>query len=165
MNEESYKWLEHNAKLNKTKLKAFNLDGRKFIRDSLGEHLWKDNTQQTKIFVLMNLPALAIEFLDVFKGLAWRNMKPEFDVESRLLPSVNVFCYAFSSDEDIKGDVKKRAEQHLGGSLSNEHTIREVRKVAPGKYMLCLSSEISHSLLFDRHENNQEPDCKRLKVS
>ncbi|XP_077968050.1 tRNA (guanine(37)-N(1))-methyltransferase-like isoform X2 [Styela clava] len=165
LNEESYKWLLHNSKLNKAKLNAFNMDGRKFIKECLGKHLQLSSKTET-ICVIMNLPALAIEFLDAFTGLVKNINRAEDNKTSSSLPPVTVYCYAFSSAQDLKGDIKERAEQSLSENLP-EHSIREVRKVAPGKYMLCLSFEIPFSLLYEQSKNGDtdESECKRIKLS
>ena len=76
LNPESYKWLEHNAKLNKVqeRLRPYNLDARQFVTDVVKDDLialgkkCKDGSK-LNTHIVMNLPSIAIEFLDVFCGL------------------------------------------------------------------------------------------------
>nr|CAG4650280.1 EOG090X08TI [Sida crystallina] len=66
LNPNSADWLNENVHINKmTQLvKTFNKDGRQFIREDLKEFLLKRPTDP--VHVTMNLPALAVEFLDAF---------------------------------------------------------------------------------------------------
>ena len=78
----------------------------------------------------MNLPATAIEFLDVFKGAfdrpwAWGDRK---------LPTVH--CYTFKKAAETFDDVVHRGEGYLGAKMTNP-IVHEVRDVAPNKIMLC----------------------------
>ena len=100
--------------------------------------------------IVMNLPAIAIEFLDVFQ---------QFDVSklpsllppptsSSLTPSrqMKIHIYCFTTDmEDPKRDALKRASHYFGLDLSDSKwgfNVREVRDVAPSKIMLCVSFDL-----------------------
>lgn len=90
LNPRSFHYLSENIKLNKVDslVQAYNLDGREFVTKLLAE-----KTQFTQ--VLMNLPAIALEFLDVFPG--------KFDFWQGELPFIH--CYCFSNAEDYEKDV------------------------------------------------------------
>ncbi|MCO5608779.1 hypothetical protein L7F22_062995 [Adiantum nelumboides] len=89
--------------------------------------------------IVMNLPASALNFLDVFRGLLskekWKGMMPR------------VHCYCFMRAHETVADVLKHAEGVLGGSIVNP-TVWEVRDVAPNKAMLCLSFDLPEKIVF-----------------
>ena len=98
LNPDSFNALELNAKKNKIKkdrITCFNLDAREFIRTVFVEQLASlvKNGEGTKdIHVTMNLPALAVTFLDVFQGLLVG--REELDVEGLPLPLVHVYTFS-----------------------------------------------------------------------
>lgn len=164
LNPESYKWLIHNCKLNKVdkKVQAFNADGREFIRTVVKEELSKyiksfSTDQKNRLHIVMNLPALALEFLDTF-----RHLLPEQRHNEIVLPTVH--CYGFSKDDNPEKEVKDRAEELLGATLES-CSIHLVRKVAPNKEMMCISFELPAEVLFGSQTNNEgEPVSKRPRV-
>ncbi|GAA6080796.1 tRNA (guanine(37)-N1)-methyltransferase, partial [Tachysurus ichikawai] len=168
LNPESYKWLQHNAKLNKveTKITTFNFDGREFIRGPLRERLpdlLKSSGSSSAIHVIMNLPALALDFLDAFRGL----LRGETDrgPDEAVLPRVHV--YGFSKEDEPERDVLKRAELSLGTSLKTRCKVHMVRNVAPNKEMMCVSFSLPRDVLYgeDVVEEGclEEPSPKRQK--
>ncbi|XP_017268856.1 tRNA (guanine(37)-N1)-methyltransferase isoform X2 [Kryptolebias marmoratus] len=162
LNPESYKWLQHNCKLNKVerKVRTFNLDGRAFIRGPFKQELHSLLQGEAGVHVVMNLPALALEFLDAFRGL----LQPETTCELNL-PTVH--CYAFSKEEDPEADVVERASCSLGFPLENKCSVHFVRNVAPNKDMMCVRFTIPKEVLFCSYEENtessEEPASKRQK--
>lgn len=92
LNPRSYHYLCENIKINKVgdRVQAFNLDGRAFV-----DELLKEKKQFSQ--VLMNLPAIALEFLDAFCG--------KFDFWEGPLPFIH--CYCFSNAEDYEADVRE----------------------------------------------------------
>ncbi|EMG48434.1 hypothetical protein G210_1005 [Candida maltosa Xu316] len=131
LNPESYKYLQENIKLNKVDpfIKAYNLDGREFIRQSprlLEEWYQKgpiekkitkrvsagDNRSQKQVTIIktdiprfyhhyvMNLPDSALTFLDEFVGLY--SECPEIKQEPGFkLPMIHVHCFEkFENSED-----------------------------------------------------------------
>jgi tRNA (guanine37-N1)-methyltransferase len=128
LNPKSYEYLNLNLKKNKldsSKLLTFNMDGRDFLR-----HLLERKIQFTD--VLMNLPAVALEFLDAFSGRF-----DEWAIEE--LPRIHCYCFS-TAMENPEADVQARAEAILGAFLDMETTeIHHVRDVAPKKLMLCIS--------------------------
>ncbi|XP_055012027.1 tRNA (guanine(37)-N1)-methyltransferase isoform X1 [Boleophthalmus pectinirostris] len=147
LNPESYRWLEHNCKLNKVenRVRTFNLDGRAFIQGPLRQELPALLKQKVAIHVVMNLPALAIDFLDAFRVLLQH--EPPSDSQ---LPTVH--CYGFSKDDDPARDVTQRASEAVGFSLENRSSVHFVRNVAPNKDMMCVSFSIPKQVLY-----NSEP--------
>ncbi|KAM9380997.1 tRNA (guanine(37)-N(1))-methyltransferase [Phaethornis superciliosus] len=164
LNPESYRWLLHNCRLNKVdnKIKAFNMDGRDFllgpVREELSKELWKEE-QKTSFHVVMNLPALAVEFLDVFRHLLVGE-----PCSTAGLPTVH--CYGFSKHKDPAKDIQERAEASLGTSLDGHCSTYLVRNVAPNKEMLCLSFQIPADVLYKRPcPSEANPASKRLCTS
>ena len=147
LNPESFKWLQNNITLNKVKVavQTYNLDGREFVRTVMKPDLLSQwaGSEEGSIHIIMNLPALAVEFLDVFPGLL-----SGCDIST--LPGVRlpvVHCYTFSSAEDKDQDVCQRIKQALGAAVPEDHTIRFVRNVAPSKDMLCAEFVLEKDLL------------------
>ncbi|TMW69017.1 hypothetical protein Poli38472_001173 [Pythium oligandrum] len=146
LNPRSYHYLVENIKHNKVEnlVEAYNLDGREFI-----DLLLRERKQFTQ--VLMNLPAIALEFLDVFVG--------KFDNWEGDLPYIH--CYCFSNAEDVEKDVKERAEAIMGGKLDPARTkFHQVRDVAPKKVMMCISFQLPEEIAFTAERR----DAKRRKL-
>ncbi|XP_034531669.1 tRNA (guanine(37)-N1)-methyltransferase [Notolabrus celidotus] len=161
LNPESYRWLQHNCKLNKveSKVQTFNQDGRAFIQGAVKQELPALLKRKAGIHVVMNLPALALDFLDAFRGLL--NQEPGCE---ETLPIVH--CYGFSKDNDPETDVVKRASRSLGFPLEKECSVHFVRNVAPNKDMLCVTFTLPKEVLFSRdheHTESEEPAPKRQK--
>ncbi|GMF36517.1 unnamed protein product [Phytophthora fragariaefolia] len=151
LNPRSYHYLKENIAINKVEklVTPYNLDGREFLAKLLSEK--KQFTQ-----VLMNLPAIALEFLDAFPG--------QFDHWEGELPYIH--CYCFSNADDVKKDVKERAEKIMGGELDPERTsFHLVRDVAPKKVMVCISFQLPESIAFSaERQASKQDDPKRRKV-
>ncbi|XP_010710360.1 tRNA (guanine(37)-N1)-methyltransferase isoform X1 [Meleagris gallopavo] len=164
LNPESYNWLLHNCKLNKVdnKIKAFNMDGRDFLLGPVREELRKELTlvkeQKTAFHIVMNLPALAIEFLDVFRHLLVGE-----PCSAAVLPTVH--CYGFSKHENPTKDIQERAGAVLGASLEGRCSTYLVRNVAPNKEMLCITFQIPVDVLYKRPcPAGEKPAPKRLRT-
>uniref|UniRef100_A0A8D0H005 tRNA (guanine(37)-N1)-methyltransferase n=1 Tax=Sphenodon punctatus TaxID=8508 RepID=A0A8D0H005_SPHPU len=164
LNPESYKWLQHNCKLNKVdkRIKLFNMDGRDFLRGPAKEELTKElsaRERKSSLHIAMNLPALAIEFLDVFPHLL------DGEPCSADLPTVH--CYGFSKEDNPTQDIQERAEAFLGSSLKGRCSVHLVRNVAPNKEMMCISFQLPPNVLYQKHhtwdEGPEEPASKRLR--
>lgn len=143
LNPESYRWLQHNCKLNKveSRVHTFNLDGRAFIRGPVKQQLPALLRASASVHVVMNLPALALEFLDAFKGL----LKQEADRDVNL-PTVH--CYGFSKDENPERDLVQRASHSVGFPLEGRCSVHFVRNVAPNKDMMCVKFTLPEEVLF-----------------
>ncbi|XP_053115424.1 tRNA (guanine(37)-N1)-methyltransferase [Hemicordylus capensis] len=167
LNPESYKWLQHNCRLNKVekKVKVFNLDGRDFLQGPVKEELAKQlasKERKCSLHIVMNLPAMAVEFLDVFKSLL--DGEPSSSAD---LPTVH--CYGFSKHDNPMQDIQEKAEASLGASLESQCSVELVRNVAPGKEMMCISFCIPAEVLYKKPsvltgaDDPQEPASKRLR--
>lgn len=155
LNPESYRWLQHNCKLNKVekKVRTFNLDGRAFIQGPLKQELPALLTGKTNVHIVMNLPALALEFLDAFRGL----LHHEGPCDGNL---PTVYCYCFSKDDDPDTDVVKRASRSLGFPLDGRSSVHFVRNVAPNKDMLCVRFSLPKEVVFSgEHQQTGEFVC------
>lgn len=148
LNPESVDSLAVNAKLNKVGwddrrplaatrtapqsgvISAFNQDARQFL--STVFHSTALPPPVSEVHVVMNLPAIAIEFLDALLGAlpeTWEG------------PNPTVHCYCFAKDDverDRQQDVCERIEAVLQTKLDTIQ-VRTVRDVAPKKYMMCAS--------------------------
>ncbi|XP_017071110.1 tRNA (guanine(37)-N1)-methyltransferase [Drosophila eugracilis] len=152
LNPESFHWLQHNSKRNKclSNIKMFNKDGRQFILKELREDLLKrlltTDTSSYGIHITMNLPAIAVEFLDAFRSLYKAEEMTELPANVTF-PTVHV--YSFAKGENTKGLVQKLVESNLGASLDQNllSGINFVRNVAPNKDMYRVSFKLSLKLL------------------
>ncbi|KAH9246818.1 hypothetical protein BASA81_015596 [Batrachochytrium salamandrivorans] len=110
-------------------ISAFNRDARQFL--SRVFHSIVLPTTVSEVHVVMNLPAIAIEFLDALIGAL---------PETWTGPTPIVHCYCFAKDDverDRQQDVQARIELVLQTTLDIQ--VRTVRDVAPKKYMMCAS--------------------------
>jgi tRNA (guanine37-N1)-methyltransferase len=149
LNPQSVKYLKENAILNKKvadKIDVFNLDARHFVREILRSQPPFPLFSQ----VIMNLPASAIEFLDVFKGAF---------TKTNNLPTIH--CYAFSKAANPQSDVVQQIECVLGTKLRNPE-VHHVRTVAPQKSMFCVSfplpPEVAVSAVVSSTNNSNDVD-------
>ena len=139
LNPLSYKYLQINAKLNRCfsyRLETYNLDARQFIHKINAENIQVDH-------FIMNLPQMAPEFLDAFRG--WK-----FN-EALDTPIIHVHCFdeKARSPEDhirIEKNTLQRCERALGcpgclvdSKIKYEIEVRVIRDVGPRKNMLCVS--------------------------
>jgi tRNA (guanine37-N1)-methyltransferase len=141
LNPASYQYLqvnlENNHKRNKTAEMAnsnyhcYNLDGRTFLHHLLWERKIHLN------HCIMNLPAIAIEFLDAFRGYS-----------SPLPPTVvHVYCFETKREEDAKANAIKRCETALGCSIEAVLNIHIVRDVSPHTNMMCISFLLPYAIV------------------
>lgn len=156
LNPDSYRYLTDNAVLNKiavTKHIASNRDGREFIID-LVRHKSVLPTD-----IIMNLPASATDFLDVFKGL----YAPTTTQEQ--LPRIH--CYTFADPETYETDILTKIEAMIGTKVPNP-AIHDVRNVAPKKNMFCVSFHLPSTVERISPESDsaaeQPPATKKPKV-
>lgn len=152
LNPSSYQWLVHNARKNKvTKfMTTFNKDGRDFIKVDVKADLikrWsnKDETQPDyNIHITMNLPAMAVEFLDTFCGLMIN-----YDGSVPVLPFVHVYCFA--RGEDSAETAQQMVEDNLGMKLgTNLQGVYFVRNVAQNKDMYRITFQLTRDILYSR---------------
>lgn len=157
LNPESYKWLVHNVKKNKvTKyITTFNKDGREFIKADVKADLirrWTSKDAAKKdysIHLTMNLPAMAVEFLDVFCGLLLGYTGP-----IPVFPLVHVYCFA--RGQDSAHTARQMAEDNLGYKLGNNlQGVHFVRNVAQNKDMYRISFHLTREILFSKKTANK----------
>jgi tRNA (guanine37-N1)-methyltransferase len=151
LNPASHQFLVRNVEINKVgaRVRTYNLDGRAFVLALLapaptgeaeGEVTAATATAAAAAasaplsfgcfsHVLMNLPASALTFLDVFVGA--------FDRTRWTAPLPRVHCYCFSKADDPRADVIATAERLMGCTLPDA-TAHVVRDVSPHKLMMCL---------------------------
>jgi len=156
LNPFSFEWLNENVRLNKVKtVETFNQDGRDFIRDQLGSYLLKRPTQ--KIHVTMNLPAIAVEFLDAYIGLLEGSNITEQD-------SINltVHVYGFCQESASFTEIRERVESILKCNLE-EHVVEivDVRDISPKKHMMRMSFQMPVAVLLACDEVSKS---KRIKL-
>lgn len=158
LNPNSYEALLKNIKLNKVdrQIQAYNMDGREFVKSMVKK--LSDSPTEEKLFdhVVMNLPASAVQFLDVFKGLLTYNQSHP------ILPMVH--CYCFSKAEDPIEDVKRQAEDVLGVQLGSDCSVYYVRDVAPKKAMMCLSFRLPVAMAIQKSGNQQEGKLEECRL-
>ncbi|CRL00779.1 CLUMA_CG014034, isoform A [Clunio marinus] len=161
LNPESYKWLEHNVNKNKTKIsknrflqnvQTFNKDGRDFIKEDVKNHLLKlmekENVDNRTIHIVMNLPAMAVEFLDSFVGLL-KDVDKGFE---KIQPLI-CHCYCFVKGvDDTKNKImaEKLVENHMKIKLIHGVNLKEiafVRNVAPNKDMMRVDLFLTSDIL------------------
>ena len=175
LNPESYKWLVENVKSNKKSSKniqCFNKDARDFIRTEVKEALieiWSDNKDNIdNAHIVMNLPALAITFVDVFHGLFKDNQ--ELMDKATILPQAHIYCFSTSSDPEV--DVRKECEGYLGDALDDDHFqgVNFVRNVSPNKDMFRVDFIVPKYVLFaekvmngDKRSLSPSPDDPVIK--
>lgn len=131
LNPVSIEYLNENRRINKVEghVESFNEDARDFVKRIITS--CQQGERHFPKHYVMNLPASAPEFLDVFHGL----LTAKEISTSR--PRVHCYCFHPSTE-----GLKQRLQNHLGSPLQNVH-IHNVRLVAPGKHMYCVSFDIS----------------------
>jgi len=159
LNPDSYKWLCVNTSHRKN-IACYNKDGRSFIFEEVKDALvdiWEgDGNTIDNIHITINLPAMAVEFLDAFRGLL--KSKPHLKSSACPLPLVHV--YSFSKSDTPEEDVRTRCEHHLGQQLGHHlQGVSFVRNVAPNKEMMRASFLVPAEVLFS--EEGSETCSKR----
>lgn len=141
LNQESFKSLLHNFKINLKKTPdlvknyaCFNEDAKDFILDKIA------SGKVLPTHIIMNLPGDAISFLKHFRGIF-----TESQYLNRDLPYV--FCYSFSNADNFTQDLSERVQESLGGCVSNL-TIVNVRTVSVGKVFACIQFSLTPDIAF-----------------
>ena len=148
LNPKSYEYLCENTILNKVNenLRCYNLCGRVFVKELVEKQIQFDQ-------VLMNLPATAIDFLDVFVGLLNDDNDSWWTKKS---PLIHTYC--FSSEADRSTDVMNRVGNVLGCDPKDlvDVSVREVRDVAPNKWMMCITFRVPEIVLYGRSKKRRK---------
>lgn len=158
LNPESYRWLCENTKLNKLQrlITCSNLDGREFIQQTIKNDLiervktFNGTDANRRYHVVMNLPEIAVEFLDEFDGLLSSIRTENY---SYRIPQLDIHCYCFVKnipESEAQEYVIKLASSKLGHELKAENIdeVYHVRKVAPTKIMYRISFRLSSDILY-----------------
>ncbi|KAK9841185.1 hypothetical protein WJX74_001524 [Apatococcus lobatus] len=177
LNPKSFQYLCENIKLNKlgSRVVPFCMDARHFMQglagsaksgnssheDQSGQHEDGQRSFPADSLVfqhaILNLPASAVEFLDVFNGL--------YDEHSWTGTLPLVHCYTFSKGAEEHAEVQQRVEAALGAQLVEPLDVHHVRDVAPNKVMLCVSFRVPQHILFKKsaERGDQQQHYKRQK--
>ncbi|MES1915518.1 MAG: hypothetical protein MHM6MM_007447, partial [Cercozoa sp. M6MM] len=127
-NPDSAKWLLHNVERN-------HVEDRVHCSNECARECWRRLRRQgvRPAHVIMNLPASAIDFCDVFHG-TYADDDREYSQDD--MPLVHVYCFARGESKvEQQADVQERIARTLGVSV--DCTARWVRNVAPYKDMYC----------------------------
>lgn len=157
LNPSSFEYLVKNIKHNKVqhKVEPFNMDGRDFLSTHVKTKV-KEKFSKADVHVTMNLPAIAIDFLDVFK-----------DMDSPDGTELHIHCYMFlkstiKRDPSAAWDIVLSKLGDYGGKFSIEnHEEHFVRQVSPGKEMVRASFVIKYT--DGEKSEDVEPAVKRAK--
>lgn len=150
LNPESIHWLRINSFSNKLEeqISIYNLDARVFVEEAikaLPANVHFDH-------FLMNLPASAHEFLDIFPFLAQKGV-----VTKAMLGHSTIHCYCFCKTEE---DPIEKINSGLGYEIDRSLAqVKRVRDVAPNKEMFCVSFKLPNSIF-----NIEYSTAKRTKI-
>ncbi|XP_018573103.1 tRNA (guanine(37)-N1)-methyltransferase [Anoplophora glabripennis] len=154
LNPESFKWLEFNAKANKIDEKyfrAYNKDGRDFIKNDFKKKLPIHLKNKENVYVTMNLPAAAVEFLDCFVGL----FEDDDLVDLTVSPVVLVYC--FTKGEDYVSIAKDLVQRSFGFDVSERILeVFRVRTVSSMKEMMRVTVRLDRDILSGRVGNKRK---------
>lgn len=164
LNPESFKWLNQNFKSNKIDekyFKTFNKDGRDFITQDLQQNIVDFLKDSKRIYITMNLPAMAVHFLDAFIGL----LNPEDVPESFIPPTVFVYCFA--KGENPLDITKKMIYDNVTCDITDKITdIFKVRTVSSLKEMMRVSIRLDRDILVGNvRKRKLEVDLDNVNVS
>ncbi|EYC29007.1 hypothetical protein Y032_0007g3541 [Ancylostoma ceylanicum] len=173
LNPESVKWLKDNASLNKIspdRIDIHNLDAADFIRGPVADDLYKKVTcteaeqdHPSGAYVMMNLPAYAVNFLPAFRCMMARHncseIAPQFPIKA--------FCYLFAkAHEDVPDKWYERRAKEMVREFVKENEasidlIHHVRTVSSRKEMFCVQLNLSWNFLIGRDADGvQKRSCE-----
>lgn len=172
LNPQAFKWLVHNKKLNKIPdhlLSEYNMDGRDFIRTVFKENLPRFIGKHS-VHVTMNLPALAVEFLEAFVGLYNVEDLQEFEPVT-----LYVYCFAKGQNpEKVTRDLVESCLRVKNVDIQTKVTdLFKVRKVSSMKEMMRVTLSLDRDILTGVAESKRKlhdalgikKDVKRLCCS
>ena len=159
LNPKGAKWMEINRKRNKmeSNMTVYNQCARVFVKTlQAGKNVLdlKDDGVKS-VHCIMNLPALALDFLDTFRGVCQKTS------EDQQLCAVKIHCYCFARASPPDSEIHPRIEAALG-VLPEGVTWHLVRDVAPNKKMYCVEFTVPEPVL--REKVVEEPEAKRQRT-
>lgn len=164
LNPESYKWLQRNVIVNKVKanVRCFNMDGREFLTTVFKDDILnrRANNETGTEHIVMNLPALAVDFLDVFLQSFNQNEIKRMCLRS---PIVHVYCFVKADKgQDACKRGQELVEQKLGTTLSSDCLLelRHVRNVSTSVEMIRVSFRLRENVL----KGCEEPATKKPRI-
>ncbi|ENN72309.1 hypothetical protein YQE_11052, partial [Dendroctonus ponderosae] len=147
LNPQSFKWLVHNKKLNKIPENLFNeynMDGRDFIKTVFKENFPRFSGKHP-VYVTMNLPALAVEFLEAFVGLY------SLEEETQEFEPVTLYVYCFAKGEGPEKITRNLIESSLRVKNVDIQTkiteLFKVRTVSSMKEMMRVTLSLDRDIL------------------
>lgn len=163
LNPESYKWLQKNIIINKVKrnIQCFNMDGRDFLKTIFKTDILNRRAiNQSGIeHIVMNLPALAIEFLDVFFDSFNENEIKQICYQP---PIIHLYCFVKTNKGENACELAQLLiEEKLGCTLTSNSLLdlHYVRNVSSNKEMIRISFLLTKNILM-----GEEPAMKKLKM-
>mmetsp|Transcript_84939 Transcript_84939/g.177504 ORF Transcript_84939/g.177504 Transcript_84939/m.177504 type:complete len:432 (-) Transcript_84939:13-1308(-) len=152
--------MRKNAETNRLDFEVYNLDARACVREfaSLPPLSSRsEGSSKPKVHVIMNLPELALDFLDAFREMAE-------DGKSRLFSGsaleLHIHCHCFAREKDHPElEINPRILAALG-HVPSKIRYREVRDVAPKKNMYC----VEFCLDLDANDEGAAAAAKRARV-
>lgn len=100
----------------------------------------------TNFRVVMNLPAIAVEFLDAFVDIG-RELSQELR-SSEFVTMPQMFCYCFTKSDDAQSDICGRVKNVMGEDPDLNLDLFFVRNVAPNKDMYRVSFLLPRTVVF-----------------
>lgn len=161
LNPSSIQYLRKNIENNHVKSDHI-ITANECARDFLRRLIAVEGVPITK--VVMNFPAGAPEFLDVFRGL-YAQQKDT----STQLPMPEIFCYCFVKNSNNMDEARNRVRSALfHGNIDPDTTmsdeqldVRNVRDVAPRKIQVCVSFRIPEAVAYWRKEGKDEEHARK----
>lgn len=138
LNPDAIACAKKNAIANKVNPEFHNIDAREFVRSLVKDgKLGESKTNH----VMINLPEIGIEFLDVFNGL--------FESEHQLgANEFRIYCHCFSKDNSA--DISERVNRAMRAGPDGISDIKavHVRDVAPNKIMYSAEFVVPRHILI-----------------
>lgn len=163
LNPHSYQYLQENVRTNRvtTQVLCYNLDGRDFVISTVRELarrvLGSEERNMLVSHVIMNLPATAVQFLDVFRGLF--SCVHEEHRSTFTLPWIHCYCFvrcdASKDSAAMEQDVLELVSSHLG-ARPNSFNVNLVRTVAPKKCMMRVSFKLPEQVAYSQEPTSKE---------
>lgn len=127
--------IRRNAELNRLDLTVYNQCARECVRSLGSAEAVVGRSAPARVHVIMNLPELALDFLDAFRDMVQEQRSALF---SGSAVELVVHCYCFAREKDHpEAEIHPRMMAALG-CVPDGTQIREVRDVAPKKNMYCV---------------------------